>query len=297
MYTKIECKDLNFFELTSLSVKVFINRIIHIFIVIILFNLPVRIADFCISTYVFKPNSHPFISLGITIFENFLILVPTMLIIMIVNSELSNLEIKLSQLFKNSMYLWKGAIITSVIGNIITFLLLMLLIIPGIVWMVYYTFSVQVVTLRNLTGKDALNYSKFLVKGRWWKVFLIFLVYGLLYFIIFWFLKIPKNATENINELRLILIPIRELANTFIVVVTSVLYLNMQYIYETEDGIEKPTLIDYIMSKTGSEIDDSEVDFDYGQENVGIVCPGCGINLIEIDVICPVCGEVIVKED
>lgn len=297
MYSKIECKDLNFFELTSLSAKVFINRIIHIFIVILLFILPVRIADFYIWTYVFKSNSHPFINLGITIFENFLILIPTMLIIMIVSSELSNLDIKLSQLFKNSMYLWKGAIITTVIGNIINFLLLMLLIVPGIVWMVYYTFSMQVVTLRNLTGKEALNFSKFLVKGRWWKVFLLCLVYGLVYFIVFWILRIPKNATENINELRLILIPIRELANTFIVVFTSVLYLNMQYIYESENGIEKPTLIDYIMSKTGSEIDDTEVDFDYGQENVGIVCPGCGTNLTEIDVFCPVCGEVIVKED
>ena len=296
MYTKIKCKDLNFFELTSLSVKVFINRIILIFIVILLFNIPVRIADFYISTNVFKSNSHPFINIGITIFENFIILVPTMLIIMIVNLELSNLEMKLSQMFKKTMYLWKGAIITSVVENIITFLLLILLVVPGIVWMVYYTFSMQVVTLRNLTGKDALDYSKFLVKGRWWKVFFIFLVYGLFYFIIFWILKIPKNATENINELKFILIPIREIANTFLVVVTSVLYINLQYKYETEGGIEKPTLIDHLMSKTGSEIDDSEVDFDYGQENVGIVCPCCGINLIEIYEICPECGEVIIEE-
>jgi hypothetical protein len=47
----------------------------------------------------------------------------------------------------------------------------LLLIIPGIIFAVYYSFVVWVFVFENKTGMDAVNRSKELVKGRWWDVF------------------------------------------------------------------------------------------------------------------------------
>ncbi len=297
MYTKITSQELDFFELTSLSVKVFINRLIEIFIVVFLIITPVRIADLLISNYICKPDQHPFISMLITIIEYFIILIPTMMLILVADSEINNLKVKLGHIFKKTIFLWKGAIITNILEGFITFALLLLLIIPGIVWSVYYIFSSQAVTLHNLTGKEALNYSKFLVRGRWWKVFLITLAYGVIYFIIFWILKIPKNAAGNMIDLKLVLIPVRELANAFLIVASSLLYINLYSMVEKGDREEKPAMLDYLLTKTGGEIDDCEVDFDYGQENDELACPECGCKLQDIDIFCPECGKEIIKEE
>lgn len=294
MYTKIKSENLNFIELTSLSIKIFYKRIIAIFFVILLFNLPVRFLAFFITNYVINANIHPLAHTGISILENFIILIPTMCIIFVANSELDSLEMKLNQIFKKSLRLWRGAIVTYVIENIIIFILLILLIIPGIIWMVYYTFSMQAVTLKNLTGKAALDYSKSLVRGHWWKVFLIGLAYGLIYYVIFWILKMQPPPNGDINLVELIIIPLRELIYAFLIVVTNILFINREYLNEKES--DKPKILEYLLTKTGSEIDDSEVDFDYGQENMFLICPVCGNKLFEIYEICPECGEVIPKE-
>lgn len=48
----------------------------------------------------------------------------------------------------------------------------LLFIIPGLIFSVYYLFSMQAVMLRGKHGWEAVKYSKALVKGRWWSVFL-----------------------------------------------------------------------------------------------------------------------------
>ena len=48
--------------------------------------------------------------------------------------------------------------------------LFILLIVPGIIFAVYWTFVVPVIVIKGLSGKKALDYSKSVVKKRWWKV-------------------------------------------------------------------------------------------------------------------------------
>jgi hypothetical protein len=48
--------------------------------------------------------------------------------------------------------------------------LFILLIVPGIIFAVYWTFVIPVIVIKNLSGKKALDYSKSVVKKRWWKV-------------------------------------------------------------------------------------------------------------------------------
>ena len=53
----------------------------------------------------------------------------------------------------------------------ILFGLSLMLLIPGIMWAVYYTFIMQAVVLKRLSGTKAVAYSKSLVQGRSWQEF------------------------------------------------------------------------------------------------------------------------------
>lgn len=74
---------------------------------------------------------------------------------------------------------WASAVGTDLLAGLIIMGLSLLLVIPGIIWSCYYIFQIYVVGLRNLGGKAALDYSKKLVKGQWWRVFGIELVIGI----------------------------------------------------------------------------------------------------------------------
>ncbi len=67
-------------------------------------------------------------------------------------------------------YLWAGFL-----GGLII-LGLCVLIIPGLIWAIYYMFLPYVVSVTSLSGKKALDYSKSLVKGRFWRTIGYFFV-------------------------------------------------------------------------------------------------------------------------
>ena len=67
-------------------------------------------------------------------------------------------------------YLWAGFLGGLIIVG------LCVLIIPGLIWAVYYMFLPYVVSVTSLSGKKALDYSKSLVKGRFWRTLGYFFV-------------------------------------------------------------------------------------------------------------------------
>ncbi|MDZ8081320.1 MAG: hypothetical protein RMX35_19925 [Nostoc sp. DcaGUA01] len=58
----------------------------------------------------------------------------------------------------------------------------LLLVIPGIIYLVNNGFYATAFILRDQRGKAALEYSKTLVKGNWWKVFFFYLITALINF-------------------------------------------------------------------------------------------------------------------
>lgn len=74
---------------------------------------------------------------------------------------------------------------TSFILTTVSFILL----IPFLTYSVYWLFSLPAVVLRNKSGKAALDYSKKLVEGRWWRTMLytltIFILLGVILYPIF----------------------------------------------------------------------------------------------------------------
>lgn len=71
---------------------------------------------------------------------------------------------------KAKKYLWP-LIITGLLTVLIVMGGTLMLLIPGIIFSLWYGFSSYAVMLDDKKGMEALNYSKSLVKGRWWGVF------------------------------------------------------------------------------------------------------------------------------
>lgn len=78
-------------------------------------------------------------------------------------------EITWQEALSHGFRRWPSYLETGILGGLIVFGLLFLLIVPGIIWSVYYIFAMYVVTITSLNGKKALNYSKSLVKGQWFR--------------------------------------------------------------------------------------------------------------------------------
>jgi uncharacterized membrane protein len=76
---------------------------------------------------------------------------------------------------------WFGTLLgTSILAGLMILLFLCLLIIPGIIAGVSYSFVGQVVVMEGLSGMDALDRSYKLAKGYRWRIFGILLLIGIL---------------------------------------------------------------------------------------------------------------------
>ncbi len=82
--------------------------------------------------------------------------------------------------------LWP-AIFASILAGLAILGGFILLIIPGIIFSVWFSFVFYAVALDDKRGKEAIKFSKHLVKGRWWSVLWRLIapgiVFGLLFFI------------------------------------------------------------------------------------------------------------------
>jgi len=77
----------------------------------------------------------------------------------------------LREIFNNAKkYFWKY-IALSIVLSFFLFFLYLALIIPGIIFSVYWIFAFYILISENKGIMDSLRRSKEIVKGRWWKVF------------------------------------------------------------------------------------------------------------------------------
>lgn len=125
---------------------------------------------------------------------------------------------------------WPSAIGTGLLAGIILLGLFLLLIIPGIIWSVYYSFWLYVVALRHVGGSTALSYSKSLVKGQWWRVLGIQLVLGLIGFVVGFLITWPSTQLPDNPFLDLVFNLAVDVAGALFTVMTVVWFLNVDYL-------------------------------------------------------------------
>lgn len=90
----------------------------------------------------------------------------------------------LQDIYKTALKKLPMAILISVLVGLAVIGGTLLLVIPGIVFAIWFNFSIYTYTLEGKTGVEALKESKILVKGRWWSViwrlFIVNLFWGII---------------------------------------------------------------------------------------------------------------------
>ena len=117
---------------------------------------------------------------GIQVLEGLIGVIATMAIAYIIKSKIDGQIVSFGQALKKSLSRWLAAVGTNIILFIFLLGLVLLLIIPGIIYYGYWMFTLYPVVFQDKFGKDAMDYSKAIVKDRWWKVAGYSLVLGLL---------------------------------------------------------------------------------------------------------------------
>lgn len=130
---------------------------------------------------------------------------------------------------RHGMSRWGNAIGTGILAQL-TILLWSFLIIPGIIWSVNYTFSfwVYAVALRNMGGKKALDYSKNLVEGQWWRVFWIGLVIAVSQFIIRLAITYSIGQISTNQFYSVLPNTLEDILGALFTIMTTVFFLNLE---------------------------------------------------------------------
>lgn len=115
-------------------------------------------------------------------------------IFLVVKNNYEGNELKI---FKDTKkYFWSYLWLTILTG-ILILLWALLLIIPGIIFSIFYSFAVYAFFFEGLTGMKAIRRSISLVKNYWWAVFGRFIVIGIALYIFTMIISIPLHLVSD----------------------------------------------------------------------------------------------------
>lgn len=119
-------------------------------------------------------------------------------------------------------------LVTTIIFGIFMFFLSLPLFIPAIIFAIYWTFFMNAIILRNRWGIDALKYSYYVVKGRWWRVLGFSIVFGL---IGGFAAMVPSQIGQLFMKIPLLyslFVLLSYIVQTFSMIASTVFFLNLE---------------------------------------------------------------------
>jgi len=152
------------------------------------------------------------LALVLSVVEGFLTLYITIFLFLATDKRLGHTEASHSELLQHAKTLIKPVIVVAVLQALVVFGGFLLLIIPGILFLVWFAFAQIAVVLDHQRGFNALDFSRDIVSGRFWSVLwfllsgplFIFLGYTLLAALIFgiisFFTQTDPSMWTNANH-------------------------------------------------------------------------------------------------
>ncbi len=228
MLKVIQEREFSFSDVIAKGWSVYSQHFKAIVMITLIVYIPINIILYMVAGYM---NSFKDFMNVIKILEGLFGVIAMMGIAVVVDHGIQNnddLPISWRTALSKAFSRWGSCLTTSILGGVIIMGLTLLLIIPGIIWSIYYIFIIQIVALRELGGKTALNYSKSLVKGRWWKTFGIVFVLALINGGIG--LGIGYLSTFLPSSISIITDTLIDIIAAFYTVATTILFLNLDYV-------------------------------------------------------------------
>lgn len=255
MFGEISERELSLNDVMAKAWSVYCQKIRAIAMIILCIDVPINIIG-----YIVIANSSEHAEKTIIALEGFIDIIAVMGIIILVENTIKNDSIQIGwrATLKKAFFRWVSALGTSILALLIIVWPLFVIAIPGVVlshhllkeiepmlflvipgiWGVYYVlcyiFIINVVTLRHIGGKAALNYSKSLAKWRWWKSLWIVIVLTLINVgLSFGIGYLSRFLPEVIGIITNFFI---EMVYAFSTVAITILFLNLDFL---SDRIEK----------------------------------------------------------
>lgn len=156
--------------------------------------------------------------------------IATMAIAYLIEGAIRGQGVTWQESLRHGLTRWASAIGTGLLAGIIVLGLTLLLIVPGIVWSQYYAFGAYVVALRGIGGKAALDYSKKLVKGQWWRVVGIELAISIPVSLAVLVIGLVFAFVSSSRVVDIISYTIADILGVLYTIVLLVLFLNTDYL-------------------------------------------------------------------
>ncbi|MDF2841128.1 MAG: hypothetical protein K0Q99_1900 [Clostridia bacterium] len=231
MFKQIYEKQITLEEIFTGSWSIFTKNFKPIFIITMLIYIPINIFMYIVGNTILDLSDFRIYLNIANLLETLFGIIVSMGIAVIVEkatySETGE-EIGWKSALSKSLSRWASGVGTSLLGGFILVLFVLLLVIPGIIWSVYYAFLIQAVVLRNVGGTDALGYSKSLVKGQWWKVFGITTLILVLQLIISFAVGFIGGFLPAI--LGVVTDSLIDIIEAFFTVTTTVFFINLDFV-------------------------------------------------------------------
>jgi uncharacterized membrane protein len=173
--------------------------------------------------------------------------VAVMAVMSVVKQHLEGQRIDFGQAMLMSVRRWGHAIGTNIMAGLWLLLMFLCLVVPGIIYSIYYIFVVPAVILGNLSGMRALSYSKSLVVERWWPTLGFALVIAMTYMGLLTTLGVVPGVLVGLTgqEHPLLDAAVNALGDTlgtYFTVMEAVWFLNRHRMLQIEEQILASTL-------------------------------------------------------
>lgn len=166
----------------------------------------------------------------------FLNILSIMAIAIVVKYALEKKEIATMEALRKALSSYPKTLGTTILAALLI-LVYSLLIIPGIMYFVYWYFVVYVVLFQNKSSFEALEYSKSLVKNRWWRTFKIaFLLWIFAMMVILLYIYFVGQQMNDSFVLTLSSRIFTNIIASYFSVATAVFYFNFE---ATADNYER----------------------------------------------------------
>ncbi|MBT6691594.1 hypothetical protein HOB10_04655 [Candidatus Parcubacteria bacterium] len=152
-------------------------------------------------------------------------IVAVMAVTFVAKYKIDNKKIDFQKAFEKSFSRWWPVVWTNIVAGVFLLGLFLLLVVPGIIFSVYWIFIIYIAILFDKTGKEALDRSKAIVKGRWWTTFLYTLILTLLFFLA---VAIGSSLTylSGTYIFNLIIEMLLDVVGAYFMVAWTILFLN-----------------------------------------------------------------------
>ena len=236
MEANIKTKKFGVGDLLVEAWRILIQEYKNILMIVLCVNLPVNILLAVNSNELLvKENGMQFLGILIQILLSLITMLATLSIVVITDRAVEGQSLPWTDAILQALSKWAKAIGTGILAGLIVLLGMVIFIIPGVIFSVYYMFTTYVVVLRNESGIDALSYSKSLVQGQWWRMFGIALAIGIIIAVVTMAVIIPLNLIVSLISYNpywsIIPTTLVSIVSAFSIITMVLLFLNTDYTY------------------------------------------------------------------